>query len=382
MKKFVLDTDIISGEGTLESISKMSLKRVCVVTDKMMVEIGIVDKLTTILDKSRIAYKVFDRVEANPSLETVNLGLHHIIDYKPDALIALGGGSVIDAAKAIIYFCIKTKEVLVEKSHIIKPMFIAIPTTSGTGSEVTSISVITDTKTHSKIPLKDSLMLPDVAILDASLTLTVPRHITADTGMDVITHALEAYAATGANRFTDLFVEESIRLAFGNLLKAYYNGNNKVARQHMHDASCMAGIGFNNAGLGINHSLAHAIGGAFGISHGRTNAILLPYIIAFNSGLSDGNLELYGKPYGRAAELLNIESDSLELKVRSLIELIRQFNKKLEIPANFREQGVDSKAFEEAIPELAEKALDDICTATNPRRVDRTILERLLKETL
>lgn len=382
MKKFVLDTDIISGEGTIDSISQMALQRVCVVTDKMMLKIGIVDKVTAILDQNRIDYKIFDRVEANPSLDTVNLGLHHIIDYKPDALIALGGGSVIDAAKAIIYFCIKTKEKLVEKNSIIKPLFIAIPTTSGTGSEVTSISVITDTHSHSKIPLKDSLMLPDIAILDASLTLTVPRHITADTGMDVITHALEAYAATGANRFTDLFIEEAIRLAFSNLLKAYYNGNNKVARQHMHDASCMAGIGFNNAGLGINHSLAHAIGGTFGISHGRTNAILLPYVLAFNSGLSDGKVAEYGKPYGKVANLLNIQSDSLEVKVRGVIELINQYNHKLQIPSNFREQGVDPLAFEQAIPDIVQKALEDICTATNPRYVDQVTLEALLRNVI
>lgn len=382
MKKFVLDTDLISGEGTLESICKMPLKRVCVVTDEVMVNIGIVERLTKILEKSRIAYKVFDRVEANPSLDTVNLGLHHIIDYKPDALIAIGGGSVIDAAKAIIYFCVKTKEVLVEKSQIVKPLFIAIPTTSGTGSEVTSISVITDTKSHSKIPLKDSLMLPDVAILDATLTRTVPKHITADTGMDVITHAIEAYVATGANRFTNLFIEEALRLAFGNLLKAYYNGNNRVARQHMHDASCMAGIGFNNAGLGINHSLAHAVGGVFGISHGRANAIFLPIVVEFNSGLSDHRIEEFGKPFGQIAELLGIQSDVIEVKCRGLVELIRQFNRKMGISSTLREQGVDQNSFERAIPMLAEKALEDICTATNPRHVNQKILEGLLKKAL
>ncbi|WP_069870846.1 1-propanol dehydrogenase PduQ [Fusibacter sp. 3D3] len=380
MNKFVLDTDLISGEGTIEYIRTLPLKKVCIVTDTMMVKLGIVDRVTGHLNASRIEYKIFDRVEANPSLETVNLGLHHIIDYKPEALIAIGGGSVIDAAKAIIYFCIKTKESLLDKTHITKPIFIAIPTTSGTGSEVTAISVITDSKTHTKIPLKDALMLPDVAILDSSLTLSVPKPITADTGMDVITHAIEAYVATGANRFTNLFVEEAIKLAFNNLLKAYYNGNNKIARQHMHDASCMAGIGFNNAGLGINHSLAHAIGGHFGVSHGRANAILLPYIIAFNSGLEDGLVHEFGKPYAQLANLIRVESEEMTVKIKSLIEVIKQFNKKMEIPETFEAYGIDPEAYYKAIPEMAQSAFDDICTTTNPRIVTLKVLEKRLEQ--
>ena len=380
MNKFVLDTDLISGEGTIEYVRTLPFKKVCIVTDRVMVKLGIVDQLTQHLEASRIEYKVFDRVEANPSLETVNLGLHHIIDYKPEALIAIGGGSVIDAAKAIIYFCIKTKETLLDITHIAKPLFIAIPTTSGTGSEVTSISVITDSKTHTKIPLKNALMLPDVAILDSSLTISVPKAITADTGMDVITHAVEAYVATGANRFTNLFVEEAITLAFNNLLKAYENSNNKEARQHMHDASCMAGIGFNNAGLGINHSLAHAIGGQFGVSHGRANAILLPYTIAFNSGLEDHLLAEFGLPYAKLANLIQIDSEDMAVEVRSLIAVIKQFNKKMGIPETFEAYGIDSEAYYKAIPEMAKSALEDICTTSNPRTVTLKVLEKQFEQ--
>ena len=379
MNKFVIDTDLISGEGTIEYITRMKLKKVCVVTDAIMVKLGILAKVTDLLDRCKIKYSVFDSVEANPSLETVNKGLYHMISYKPDALIAIGGGSVIDAAKAIIYFCIKAKAELVEPSQIVKPMFIAIPTTSGTGSEVTAISVITDTKNKTKIPIKDASMLPDVAILDASLTLSVPPAVTADTGMDVITHAIEAYVATGANRFTDLFVEEAIVLAFSNILKVYYNGNNKNARQNMHDASCMAGIGFNNAGLGINHSLAHVIGGSFGVSHGRANAILLPYVIEYNSGLLDGCVDKFGKPYSKIASLLGLDCGGIERNVIALIEMIKRVNEKLEIPSGFKSYGIDEVAYRAAINEMASKAFGDVCTSTNPRHVSVLVLERILE---
>ncbi len=185
-----------------------------------------------------------------------------------------------------------------------KPEFVAIPTTSGTGSEVTSYSVITDHEHQRKIPLSDKIMLPDVAILDPTFTMSVPKAVTADTGMDVITHALEAFVSPEGSSLSTMYAQNALKMAFSSLLKVYYNGQNRVERARMHEASCMAGVSFTNAGLGINHSLAHTLGAHFHISHGRANAILLPKVVAFNAGLTDQTFESHGAPYVKVAALL------------------------------------------------------------------------------
>lgn len=379
MHTFAMKTEILSGEGSLNYIKTLKAESVCIVTDVTMKSIGVVDEVTRALDEAKIPYRLFDSVEANPSLETVRVGLYHIIENKPEVVIAVGGGSVIDAAKAIMYFCIKTKEELMHKTEIRKPLFVAIPTTSGTGSEVTSFSVITDHETHTKIALSDPLMLPDVAILDARFTLSVPPFVTADTGMDVITHALEAYVSSKAGSFSDVYAEKALSLAFENLLDAYSNGKDKSARQNMHDASCMAGIAFTNAGLGINHSLAHVIGGRFKISHGRANAILLPHIIAFNSGLLDGKTSEYGQRYDAVAKRLGLNLQTIEGRIVALIELIKAFNEKMDIPPTFKAFGMDEQEYTQNISEMAQVAISDICTGANPRCVSVSDLEKILK---
>ncbi len=379
MHTFAMKTKILSGDGSLDFIKSLKADSVCVVTDVTMRKIGVVDEVTRVLEEAGIPYRLFDSVEANPSLETVQKGLHHIIENKPEALIAVGGGSVIDAAKAIMYFCIKTKEELVHKTEIHKPLFIAIPTTSGTGSEVTSFSVITDHQTHTKIPLTDELMLPDVAILDARFTLSVPPFVTADTGMDVITHALEAYVATSANPFSDVYAEKALDHAFRSLLKAFESGDDIVARQSMHDASCMAGIAFTNAGLGINHSLAHVIGGRFRISHGRANAILLPHVIAYNAGVLDGSEDTYGERYDAVAIRLGLNMPTRKARVLALIELIKRYNEKLEIPSTFKAFGLAEETYMNGLEEMATIALSDVCTGSNPRRTTREALVQILK---
>ena len=379
MHTFGLKTQILSGEGSLEYIETLNVNSVCIVTDMTMIKIGALARIAKVLDKAAIKYRIFDSVEADPSLDTVRKGLNHIIENKPDALIALGGGSVIDAAKAIMFFCIKTKEELVHKSEIHKPLFIAIPTTSGTGSEVTSFSVITDYATSTKIPLTDPLMLPDIAILDAGFTLSVPPFVTADTGMDVITHALEAYVSNSAGSFSDVYAEKALDLAFKNLITAYENGSDVKARQNMHDASCMAGIAFTNAGLGINHSLAHAIGGRFKISHGRANAILMPHIISFNSGLLDKTAEIYGAKYDQIAKKLGLNLATREERIIAFIELIKKLNEVMGIQSSFRAYGINENDYIKVISEMADSALGDICTGSNPKKATKFDLEKLLK---
>lgn len=380
MQEFSLNTRIISGKDSLRQVGELKAKNVWIVTDENMVKFGLVSQLTSILKDSGMSYQIFDSVEANPSLETVKIGLHQLIEQKPEAIIAIGGGSVIDAAKAMLYFCIKTKEALIHKSPIAKPIFVAIPTTSGTGSEVTSYSVVTDTATHTKIPLTDPIMLPELAILDPLLTVSVPKGVTADTGMDVITHAIEAYVATSASIFSDLYALKAIELAFSNLLKVYLDGNNIAARQLMHEASCMAGMAFTNAGLGITHSLAHAVGGKFGISHGRANAILLPVVISYNSGLMDNSTDKHGHRYDTIAGLLGFQLKTAAERIGCLVELINRFNDQVGIPPSFKACGVDKSLYQLAIDELATKALKDICTTANPRPVSKEQLIQLLEK--
>lgn len=259
-----------------------------------------------------------------------------------------------------------------------KPEFVAIPTTSGTGSEVTSYSVITDHEHQRKIPLSDKIMLPDVAILDPTFTMSVPKAVTADTGMDVITHALEAFVSPEGSSLSTMYAQNALKMAFSSLLKVYYNGQNRVERARMHEASCMAGVSFTNAGLGINHSLAHTLGAHFHISHGRANAILLPKVVAFNAGLTDQTFESHGAPYVKVAALLGIETDNSATSIEAFVSLIEHFNEKLEIPYALRDMGIDREEYFKAVPQMAEDALMDMCTKTNPRPVSKAELEGIL----
>ncbi len=379
MEHFVLSTEIISGEDSLEYLKSLKAKKLCIVTDKIMLQIGAVQRITDILEAMNVTYKIFDSVEANPSLETVYKGLYYIMENRPGALIAIGGGSVIDAAKAMIYFCIKTKEMLIDKARIDKPKFIAIPTTSGTGSEVTSYSVITDNTYRRKVPLSDKVMLPDVALLNPTLTISVPKNVTADTGMDVITHALEAYVSTQRTLLSTMYAEKALKIAFETLLKVYNDGQNINVRGRMHEASCMAGVSFTNAGLGINHSLAHTLGAHFQLSHGRANAILLPKVIAYNSGLMDGTLDVYGEIYEEIATSIGIHATNLEESIQAFVVLLERFNEMLEIPLKLRDMGIERDTYFEAVPQMAQDALKDMCTQSNPRKVTIEILTKLLE---
>lgn len=382
MNRFQIKTKIYFGHNSIAYLESIGAKRACIVTDKLMVELGIADKVTEVLKKNKIEYKIFDEVQPDPSLETVTKGLNHIIETKPDLLIAVGGGSAIDAAKAIMFLCIKTKEELVDKEAIKKPWFVAIPTTSGTGSEVTTYSVITDKNRNIKIPISDEIMVPDVAILDAEFTKTVPPFVTADTGMDVLTHSIEALVSKEASEYTDMFAQKSIELVFKYLLRGFKDGKDMTAREGMHDASCMAGIAFTNSGLGITHSLAHAVGAKYNLSHGRANAILLPYVIEYNSGTKDGCIDKSksSEKYSFLSRFLGLPSSNIEEGVIALIEAVKTMNKMLDIPTTFKTIGIDRSEFEKNLDNIAQKAINDICTISNPKEVSRedmiNILER------
>lgn len=371
MESFNVKTQVFFGEGSLRRLSQLNCHKAFIVTDPFMVKSGVINKITDEISKGNVEYLVFSEIVPDPSVEIVAKGIEVMIKFDPDVVIALGGGSAIDAAKAICEFNSKlkaNKESNMESNKKIK--LIAIPTTSGTGSEVTSISVITDKNKNVKYPLISEELQPDEAILVAELVCTVPDFITADTGMDVLTHDIEAFVSTRATDYTDALAEKSIKLVFQNLINAYRDGNDLEARTKMHNASCIAGMAFNNASLGLNHGMAHIIGAKFHISHGRANAILLPYVIEFNADIKDFNSNNYtyaAKRYSQIAKLLGLPSSNAYQGVKSLIIAINMILKELNIPTSLKETGIKEEDFKREVNEMASIAIEDRCTKTNPR---------------
>ena len=361
MKNFKIKTDIYFGEGSLDRLKAIGNKKVFIITDPFMIKSGTINKITDRLNGAQVT--IFSDIVPDPPIELVVNGIEELKKVMPQVIIALGGGSAIDAAKAIMDFSKK----IISLNSI---EFIAIPTTSGTGSEVTSFSVITDKEKGVKYPLVSDSLLPDVAILDPELVKTVPATITGDTGMDVITHALEAYVSTNATDFTDALSEKALVIAFEYLLKAYKDGNDMLAREKMHNASCLAGIAFNCASLGINHSIAHTLGGKFHIPHGRTNSILLPYVIEYNAnivGYDNRDYSLAAKKYHNIAKLLGLPSNNIRMGVKNLINEIKNLQKAMKLPTTLKECNVDINEVMALREEIAERALEDACTPTNPR---------------
>lgn len=370
-KSFSPRTEIVFGEGLLDRLQAYRGQRVGIVTDDFMAKSGPLDRVLSHLDGCEV--KVFAEAIPEPPIATVTKGAGIFAEFRPDVVIALGGGSPIDAAKAIVAVVRST-----DASRTIR--FVAIPTTSGTGSEVTAFAIISDPDKGRKFPLISPEMVPDVAILDPEFVRTAPPKVTADTGMDVITHALEAVVANGRSHFTDAFAEKSLELAFANLPKAYADGNNMAARDAMHQASCLAGLAFSEAGLGINHGLAHAIGGRMHLVHGRINAVLLPHVIAFNAGLEDdapGCRETLSI-YARIATRIGLDVPSPRAGVLALIRAIQSLNARFSIAPTLSGLGMDVEDFRWAIPEIATAALADACTTGNPRRPTLAELEMLL----
>ena len=392
MQWFKVPEKIYFEAGSIQYLEKMpDISRAFIVTDPSMVELGYVDKILYYLRKRKeyVHSEIFSDVESDPSFDTIHRGVKLMQEFKPDVVIALGGGSPIDAAKGMWLFYehpeadpegMKLKFMDIRKRTYkfpklgIKSKMVAIPTTSGTGSEVTSFAVITDKNQNKKYPLADYELTPDVAIVDPDLVMSLPKTITADTGMDVLTHAIESYVSNMASDYTDGLAEKAVELVFKNIREAYNNGSNKEAREKMHNASTIAGMAFTNAFLGINHSLAHKIGAEFHLPHGRINAILLPYVIRYNSQIptkfvSFPKYEYFiaDQKYADLSRRMNFPAYTNEEGVNSLIEEIKKLNNDLNIPKSFKEAGIDEQEFLAKADILADRAFEDQCTTANPR---------------
>ena len=364
MNSFDIRTKIYFGENSLDRLSDIPYKKALIITDPFVVKSGMLQMITMRLQQGYTEYEVFSDVVPDPPLEKIELGVKTLLAYDPDCVIAIGGGSAIDSAKSIREFASRaTKKATA---------LIAIPTTSGTGSEVTSFAVVTDPSKNIKYPLVSESMLPTEAILDAALVKSVPAPVTADTGMDVLTHAIEAYVSVNNNEFSAALAEKAIEICGTFLLRSYLDNNDTHARQKMHVASCLAGLAFNSASLGLNHGMAHALGGRFHIPHGRANAMLLPHIIEYNSGITIHSKSKKEYPscvrkYVNVAKLLGCSNFNEITTVRALISWIQFMNKEMNVPHTVSECGVAKTEYFNAIDGMADTAIADGCTATNPR---------------
>ena len=392
MQWFKVPEKIYFEAGSISYLEKMpDITKAFIVTDESMVKLGYVDKILYHLRKRNdyVHSAIFSDVEPDPSFETIKRGVEEINSFKPDVIIALGGGSSIDAAKGMWLFYeqpdadiegMKLKFMDIRKRTYkfpklgLKSKMVAIPTTSGTGSEVTSFAVISDKENNMKYPLADYELTPDVAIIDPDLVISLPKSITADTGMDVLTHALEAYVSNMASDYTDGLAEKAVELIFNYLQEAYEHGDNRLAREKVHNASCIAGMAFTNAFLGLNHSIAHKLGAEFHIAHGKANAIILPYVIKYNSTkptkfVSFPKYEYFiaDEKYACIARKLGLPSGTTEEAVNSLIRKVQELNRNLGEPASLKEAGIDEKEFLAKVDDLADKAFSDQCTTANPR---------------
>ncbi|MEH7354940.1 bifunctional acetaldehyde-CoA/alcohol dehydrogenase [Neobacillus drentensis] len=390
---FKVPSQIFFEQNSIQMLSQVpGISKAFIVTSGSSIKNGYVDKVLYYLKRNgnNIFFETFSDIEPEPSIETVMNGAERMKKFQPDCIIALGGGSVMDAAKAmwLFYehpetdflsltqkFFDPTKRVVKFPALHGKAKFVAIPTTSGTGSEVTAFSVITDKKTNLKYPLADFQLTPDIAIVDPQFVMTVPKHVTADTGMDVLTHAIEAYVSVLANDYTDGLALKAIQLVFEYLPRAYRDGSDELAREKMHNASTIAGMAFANSFLGINHSLAHVLGAEFVIPHGRANAILLPHVIRYNAA-KPNKFMTYPKyehfiadvRYAEIAKMLGLPASSTEEGIQSLIKAIIALAGEVNIPMSIEANGVNKEEFERKVVELAEHAFDDQDTIVNPKQ--------------
>ncbi len=366
MRSFEIKTKVFFGDQALDRLAEIPYNKVLIITDPFMAQSSMFNLVTDPLKRANKEFEIFKDVVPNPPIEKISEGVKKMLEYKPDVLVAVGGGSAIDSSKSIREFALRV-------DPYAEVGLIAIPTTSGTGSEVTSFAVVSDPKEKMKYPLVSEHLTPDEAILDAELVKSVPPEITADTGMDVFTHALEACVSTNRSDFTNALAEKAIEICGVFLLRAYLDGNDTHARQKMHSASCLAGLAFNTASLGLNHGMAHQLGATFHIPHGRANAMLLPHIIEFNSDInkhSKSQKEYLPavKRYATVAQILGLSSYNKIMTVRSLVNWVQFMLKEMDIPLSISQMGTISKEeYFNAIDRMADAALADACTATNPR---------------
>ncbi|MHA6513377.1 1-propanol dehydrogenase PduQ [Tessaracoccus sp. Z1128] len=368
MTTFQLDTSIRFGANALEALDKHRDQRVFLVTDPFLASTDLFRKARARLGSQ---VTVFDEVEPNPTVALVGRGTTCYLKADPEVVVALGGGSPIDAAKAM-------HQAALEVGRAAQHGLVVVPTTSGSGSEVTSFSVITDEVTHAKIAMVSPAMRPAVAILDPRAVLGVPPKVTADAGMDVLTHGLEAYVATNASDFSDAFAEKSVRMVFESLARCYGHGSDLDARERMHNASTLAALAFDHAGLGIVHSLSHALGGRYPVAHGRINALLLPHVMAFNAAESPK----VAARYARLARLMGMASGSTKAGVLSLIGAVERLRSELDMPARISEAGVSVADLQASTDDIATTALNDRCTPTNPVQPTTAQLTAILRQIL
>ncbi|MFV0441371.1 MAG: iron-containing alcohol dehydrogenase [Lachnospirales bacterium] len=386
MGRFTLPRDIYHGSGELKALETLTGKKaIVVVGGGSMKRFGFLDKTVAHLEKAGFEVKLFEGVEPDPSVETVLKGAEVMREFEPDWIVSIGGGSPIDAAKAMWAFY-EYPDVTFEELCVpfnfptlrTKAKFCAIPSTSGTATEVTAFSVITDYAKGVKYPLADFNITPDVAIVDPDIAETMPKTLTAYTGMDALTHAFEAYASVLNCDYTDPLALKAIQMVF-DYLPASYEGD-KEARGKMHNAQCLAGMAFSNALLGIVHSMAHKTGAAYSgghIVHGCANAMYLPKVIKFNA-----KEEATAKRYADIAKMLGVEGSTTEELINNLIIKIDNLNKELNVPSCIKDYDggiIDEKEFLEKLPKVAELALTDACTLSNPRKVSQEEMEKLLK---
>lgn len=388
MSRFTLPRDIYFGENAMENLKNLKGKKaIVVVGGGSMKRFGFLDKAVNYLKEAGMEVELFEGVEPDPSVETVMRGAEAMRKFQPDWIVAIGGGSPIDAAKAMWAFY-EYPDVTFESLCVPfnfpelrqKAKFCAISSTSGTATEVTAFSVITDYSKGIKYPLADFNITPDVAIVDPELAQTMPQKLIAHTGMDALTHAIEAYVSTAANDYTDALAMKAIEMVT-SYLPSSYKGN-RESRAAMHNAQCLAGMAFSNALLGIVHSMAHKTGAAFcegsmkgrHLPHGCANAIYLPYVIKYNA-----HDERAAERYADIARMLGLPGSSDKALIESLCTLIGSMNGIFDIPHTLKDFGVDEAEFNAKVDEIAANAVGDACTGSNPRAIDPTTMAKLFK---
>jgi alcohol dehydrogenase class IV len=395
MARFTLPRDLYHGKGSLETLKTLKGKKAIIcVGGGSMKRFGFLDRAQKYLEEAGMEVKLFEGIESDPSVETVMRGADAMLEFEPDWIVAIGGGSPIDAAKAMWikyeYPNCTFEDMckvfgIPELRH--KAKFVAVSSTSGTATEVTAFSIITDYQKGIKYPIADFEITPDIAIVDPDLAETMPQKLVAHTGMDALTHAIEAYVSTANCDYTDPLAIHAIEMIQKDLVDSY-NGD-MAARDRMHNAQCLAGMAFSNALLGIVHSMAHKTGAIFAdygahIIHGAANAMYLPKVIAFNA-----KDETAKKRYAVIADYMHLEGNTADEKVAALIEFVRGLNDKLNIPHCIKNYGADSypteqgfvpeEVFLERLPEIAKNAIGDACTGSNPRQPSQEEMEKLLK---
>lgn len=395
MNRFTLPRDLYHGENALEALKTFTGKRAVIcVGGGSMKHFGFLDKAIAYLQEAGMEVKVIDGIEPDPSVETVMNGAAVMQDFQPDWIVAIGGGSPIDAAKAM-WIKYEYPETTFEDMCKVfglpklrtKAHFCAVSSTSGTATEVTAFSIITDYAKGIKYPIADFEITPDVAIVDPALAQTMPKKLVAHTGMDAMTHAVEAYVSTAHCDYTDPLAMHAIKMIQRDLVNSYNGDVN--ARNEMHNAQCLAGMAFSNALLGIVHSMAHKTGAVFAdfgahIIHGAANAMYLPKVIAFNAKNPEAK-----QRYGVIADIMNLGGSNDDEKVALLIAALRKMNDDLNIPHCIKNYGADSypceqgfvpeNVFLERLPEIAKNAIGDACTGSNPRIPTQDEMEKLLK---